>query len=197
MRGVHRIGAVNPAGRNDADGRLLLLHHTDLHRRSLRAQEHLFSDIEGILRIARRVIRRNIQRLKVIVIPLDLRAGGYLKAHAEEDFLYLIEHNRERVLMAKRAAFAGHRYINALVFQLPGSFLRLELLLACFHNLLNIGAHFIGQLTNDRALLRREFPHLLQYGGQLALFAQKTHAGGIQPRTRFDFCELLPGRFPD
>lgn len=73
----------------------------------MRAQEHLFSDIEGILRITRRVIRRNIQRLKVIVIPLDLRAGGYLKAHAEEDFLYLIEHNRERVLMAKRAAFAG------------------------------------------------------------------------------------------
>ena len=94
--------------------------------------------------------------------------------------------------MAKRAAFAGHRYINALVFQLPGSFLRLELLLTCFHNLLNIGAHFIGQLTNDRALLRREFPHLLQYGGQLALFAKHPHAQVFQGGGAIQLLELLP-----
>ena len=37
---------------------------------------------------------------------------------------------------------------------------------------LDIGAHLVGQLADDRALLGREGAHLLEDGGQLPFFAQ-------------------------
>ena len=41
VRGVERIGAVDAAGRDDADGRLLLFHHAHLHGRGLRAEQNV------------------------------------------------------------------------------------------------------------------------------------------------------------
>ena len=50
--------------------------------------------------------------------------------------------------------------------------------------LLDVGAHFVGQLANDRPLFGGSLPHLLEYGGQLSLFAQKPDP---------ELLELLPG----
>src|SRR5699024_6954155 len=56
VRRVDRVRTVDSAGRDHADRRLLLLHYADLHRRSLRAQQNVVGDVEGVLRVARRMI---------------------------------------------------------------------------------------------------------------------------------------------
>ena len=92
VRGVNGIGAVNSAGRDYAYRRLLVFHNPYLYGGGLCAQKHFFGDIEGILRISCGVIFRNVERLEIVVVPLNLGTGRNLKAHTQEDILDLVKH---------------------------------------------------------------------------------------------------------
>ena len=116
--GIDGIAAVHAAGRDDADGRLSLLHGADLHRGGLGAQQHLIGDIKGILRIPGGVVRRQVERFKVVVIQLDLRAGDDIKAHAEEDLLDLIQDEIKGMAVALPDRRAGQGDIDGLFFEL-------------------------------------------------------------------------------
>ena len=71
-------------GNHNAKRRPHLLHGANLHRRSMRAQQQalalrlrlLAGDEERVLRIARRMVRRKIQRFEVVVIGFDDGAFG-------------------------------------------------------------------------------------------------------------------------
>ena len=76
VRGVHIIGAVHTSGRDYTYRRLLLFHDPYLNRGGLRAKQNVVGDIKGVLSVTRRVILRNVERLEVVVIVLDLRSFG-------------------------------------------------------------------------------------------------------------------------
>ena len=67
------VRAVNLAGHHDADGRLLRKHRPRLHRRGVRPQKDVLTDIEGVLHIPRRMVGGNAEGLEVVVIRFDLR----------------------------------------------------------------------------------------------------------------------------
>ena len=70
MSRINFIGTVNSARGNNANRRLLFFHNTNLNRRCLSTKQNIIGYIECVLCIACRVIFRQIQRLKVIIIIL-------------------------------------------------------------------------------------------------------------------------------
>ena len=172
--GVHLVLAVHAAGGDHADGDAVLLHSPDLHGRGLGPQEDLgiLGEIEGIRPVTGGVGLRGIELGEVVAFQLDLRAVHDLKAHVKEHLLDLIQHGVHGVLVAKSHLLAGDGDIQRLSLQLgfqSGLFQNGGL---GFNGLFHGGADLIGHLAHDGALLGGEATHLLEDGGQLALFAQ-------------------------
>jgi hypothetical protein len=55
----------------------------------MRPEDHIVSDIKGILHVSGRVVFGQIQSLKVVIIKFNLRAFLNAKAHGNKDILYL------------------------------------------------------------------------------------------------------------
>src|SRR5437868_10355197 len=93
MRCICRVGAMHLSWAYYAYRRRLLFHRPDLHRRGVRPHEQalaqrlllLIGDDQGVLRVARRVIRREVERLEVVVVSLDLGTIGDRVSHRLED----------------------------------------------------------------------------------------------------------------
>ena len=51
----------------------------------MRAQQAAVAEVEGVVHRARRMVRREVQRLEVVPVVLDLRAVGELVAEPAED----------------------------------------------------------------------------------------------------------------
>jgi hypothetical protein len=58
-------------------------------------------EVEGVVHRARRMVRREVQRLEVVEVVLDLRAVGELVAQAREDVGDALERLRDRMLRAQ------------------------------------------------------------------------------------------------
>ena len=71
-------------------------------------------DEQRVLRVARRMVRRKVQRLEVVVVGLDLGAFADRVAHRLEDGDDLVLHAQHRMLDADRALNAGQRDVEAL-----------------------------------------------------------------------------------
>ena len=159
--GVHRVGAVNAARADDADGRLLLFHRANLHGAGLRAQQHVFGEIERILGVPGRVALGHIEHFKIVVVQLHLGAGNDVEAHAQKNFLQLAQHLLERVALALRGRFARQRYVDFLRGQARGERRAFQL----FGAARDIGcdglAHLVGQRADDGPFLGGKPAHLL------------------------------------
>ncbi len=180
VRGVHRVRAVDAAGADDADGRLLLLHHAHLHRRGLGAQQDLVVDIERVLRVARRVVLRHVQRLEIVVVVFHLRPAHDVEPEADEDLLDFIQLDAQRVLVAQLPGRAGQGDVDLFALQ---ALLRLrfaQLLRAGGELRFDLGADPVRRLPHGGALLRGKPAHLLQNGRQLPLFAEVADAQAFQ-----------------
>ena len=112
--GAGRYGLVaeHTAGTDDADGKALLLHGANLHRRGVGAQQqrvHMAgAHEEGVLHLAGRVIGREVEGLEHVVIVLDLRAFGHVVAEFTEDVHDLLTHDGNGVTAAQRVSVSGH-----------------------------------------------------------------------------------------
>ena len=108
-------------GDHDANRRTHLFHGANLHRRRVRAQQQalalrlrlLAGDEQRVLRIARRMVRRKIQRLEVVVIGFD--DGAFRNGIAEflkdtDDFAHRTD---DGMLGADGAAYAGEGDVDA------------------------------------------------------------------------------------
>ena len=71
-------------------------------------------DEQRVLRVARRMVRRKVQRLKVVIVGLDLGSFAHRVAHGLEDRDDLVLHSQHRMLGADRALHAGERNVEAL-----------------------------------------------------------------------------------
>src|ERR1035438_9258168 len=119
--GVERIVAMHLAGDHDAHRRRLLLHGANLHRRSVGAQQQtiarglalLAGDEQRVLRIARGMVRREVERLEVVVVGLDLGAFADGVAHRFEYGDDLVHHAQHGMLNADGALNAGESDVEA------------------------------------------------------------------------------------
>ena len=74
-------------------------------------------DYQRVLRVARGMVGREVERLEVVVIGLDLGPFGDRVSHPLEDFDDLIHRPYERMLNAKLAPVSGQGDIEAFLLQ--------------------------------------------------------------------------------
>ena len=67
------VATIDAAGHDDANRRLLVFHHADLHGRCVRAQHQSVVQVERVVHRARRMVRRNVERFEVVIVVFDLR----------------------------------------------------------------------------------------------------------------------------
>src|SRR6185312_13477307 len=194
--GLVRIAAIDLARRDDADRRLAPGHRTDLHRRGMRAQQASVAEVEGVVHGARRMMRREIQRLEIVPVILDLRAVGTLVTQPREDRRDALQRASDRVDAAAFAVAPGQADVELLRSQ---SALELGL----FQHLLARG-QCIGETLLDPvhlgtarlALVRRQCAERLQRRGDDAALAQQAHAQRVERLQRVglvDFGQRLRG----
>ena len=123
--GVERVAAVGTPRRHHVDGRALRFHRAHLHRRGVRAQHHLFGPaqlhVERVLHGAGRVAGREVERLEVEPVGLDLGPLGHLVAHAHEHVFELAPDPGDRVQVPAAVAAASGREVEAVVHERCGA----------------------------------------------------------------------------
>src|SRR5689334_8448046 len=162
------VATIDHAGTDDTYRRLLGAHRADLHRRRVRAQECLGRQVERVLHVARGVIARNVQRLEVVGIGLDLRALGHAEAEAGEDRDDLLAHAHQRVHDAARRTSSGQREIRALALALTATFVGAHAVDALREQPFELALGLVGGGADARPLLGRQRPERLEDLRQLA-----------------------------
>ena len=166
------VGSVYLARTNYSDRRLSLYHSPCLHRRSMRTQKYVVSNIERILHISCGMIGRNIEHLKTKFIKLYLRSFSKRESQRSENFYYFIGDQSAGVQAASLLSLAvksdvdalfKHLCINLCLFKLLGLILRdLSYYVSCL----------VDVLSYKRSLLRRKIFHTPQKLSQLSALAK-------------------------
>ena len=176
VRGVWRIAAKHAARRGDAQRRTPFLHGVNLHRRSLRTQRKRFfiagsREIKRILRAARRMVVRNVQRGEVIKRRFNFGAVFDLVTHRNKDVFDALAQERDRMQMSGGKTASGQRYVNVFFDELRGFALVGETV----EQLVNFGFDVIFEFVELRAcglaLFGRELAERFHLDGDESGFA--------------------------
>ena len=119
------------------------------------------------------MVLRDVQRLEVVVVELDLRALCDGEAKTEENLLELVEHDVQRMLFADHDLVARQGNVDGLGSELLFERCLLEQLFLLVDDGLDLSANVVDELADDRALLRSNVLHTLEQSGQLALLAEE------------------------
>src|SRR3990172_6109088 len=203
------VGPVDAPGADDTDRRLPgALHGADLYRRGVRAQhdgaglylpgERGLLDVEGVLHVSGRVIARDVDRLEVVPVELDLRPARHLVPEPAHDGGDLVGGARDGVPMpARQQAPAWQRDVE-------GGALELRLELGCrqaspgaLEERLDLVADPVRGLAHLGALLGRELPPTAQHRGDLALLAEEADPESFQRALVGGGADLLPRCLPE
>jgi hypothetical protein len=161
-RGVGRVGGLtpeHPARGHDVDRRLGGLHRADLHRGRLGSKQQLVVgdiQVERILHGSRRMVGRNVQRLEVVPVVLDLRALRDPVAHAREHVDDLAFDDGQGVQRASPRAAARQRDVDAVGGQQSLLLRRLKLAAPALERRLERGAHLVRDEADAPSIVRLE-----------------------------------------
>ena len=175
-RGMCRVDLVraeHTSRRDHTDRELSLLHDTGLYRRCLCAEKNIFCDIEGVLLILRRMVRRNVELCEVIVIVLDLRSLDHFIAHADENTLDLLEGDGIRMAVADEFHFRGKRDVDLFLLKLARHFLGIQPVLHLGHARFDLSTGVVDPLADLRTILRIDILHGFQDCSQRAFLSEK------------------------
>ena len=181
VRSVHLVGAVNAPRANDADRRFAGEHGARLHRGCVRTQNDIILDVERILRVAGGMVLRQVEQLEVEQIQFHFRAFHNVEAHAGEDLQKLILHQRDGMNGADRRVLARLGYVDRFAFELLFLLDPLDLGVQRIHLLGQLFANDVNHLAGLRALFCGKLAHRAEHQRQIALFAQRLQAKGVQP----------------
>ena len=154
--GIQRVGAIDPPGTDDVDGRLLRQHGADLYRRRVGAQHESGirtggpGDVEGVLHRPRRMVGPEVERVEVEPLGFQFRTLRHLPAHADEDVLDVLDHGGDGVSVAGRPPVERQRDVDPLRRQHPGVALGDQLRLAGGDGLVDLRSRGADQLPGDR-----------------------------------------------
>ena len=139
----------------------------------MRPEEHVVaarSDEERVLRVTRRMVRREVERGEVVLVVLDLGALGHPEAHRDEDVDDLLLDPAEGVDVTVRALAPGQRDVDAVLGE------RAAELLGGEHRAL------LGERLDDRVLhLVGERSH---HGALRVRSGDRLHVGAIDGHRR-------------
>jgi hypothetical protein len=137
---------------------------------------------EGVVRRARRVAGRGVERREVVVVELDLGALGDAVAEADEDVLDLAHRLADEVLMTGREGHPREGDVEALAGEGVGEGRALELGLALLHEFLELAAHEVAALAQQRPVLGGRRRDGAQHLGERALATQCGDAHALERR---------------
>ena len=182
-------GRYTRPGHHDVDRRRLRLHRPHLHRRGVRAQQHLIGEVEGVLRRPRRMLGRMVQRGEVVVLVLDLRALDDREAEPDEDVLHLAPDLRDQVKAAgrlRRVARQGH--VDPVLGQAAVELRGLELGGALAEQLLERHPHLVRGLARPA----RAGPAAARRSSAASRSARTCGRGSARAAPRARRCPRLP-----
>ena len=78
-----------------------------MHRRGVRAENHVFADIEGIAWIPRRMANREVERVEIVIGALDFRTVLDGIAHGDENVFDFFPNDRERMPVPDAPSISG------------------------------------------------------------------------------------------
>lgn len=109
--------AVYASGTDDANWRLLRRHHACLHRRCVRAEQHVRRtlDEECVLHVARRMVGSEVQSREHVPVVLHFRTVGNRESETREDRDNLIADKRDGMACAKRRNGRRTRKVDCCV----------------------------------------------------------------------------------
>ncbi len=150
----------------------------------MRAQQHvgrllyayLFLYEEGVLHVACRVLRREVQHAVHVLVVLHLGPLRYREADTGEYLLYLFAHQRQRMTRAQRYRIRRTRQVQTLRLGL----LRLKLLFQFVHPTLCLLTQLVQQLTQLTFLLRSYVAKLIEQRRYLTFLTQVFDAQRFQ-----------------
>src|SRR6266851_4222023 len=170
--GFGRVAAVAAAGVDDVDRRLFdALHGSYLHWRCMRPEQKVRREVERIPVLARRMAGRDVERLDVVPLGLDLRAELDLVAQRFEHCLDLALHLREHVDVAAADRRAWKRDVDRLRFGDLGQPRFLELVPLGRQRRLDRALGLVGRLAESSALLRRQLADVRQQAADAPVLA--------------------------
>ena len=90
-------------------------HHPDLHGRGVRTEQRRLADEERILHITSRMVGREVQRFKIVVVVFHFLSFNHTKAHRDKNRLNLVQCLRQGMFRAKESAASWKRWIDGHV----------------------------------------------------------------------------------
>ena len=179
MRRVVRIGAIHAADRADLQRRLHRLHRADLHRRRLRAEQQLARDLaaeeEVVGRPARRMAIRNVQRVEVVPLVLELGSVCDRETHATEHIDDLVDRLGQH--MARALAHRDARLGDVDGWTLRRSGRRV---LLAIERAFDRGLDLVHALADRGLLLLRHGLERVHRGAQAAVGSEPAHAESLE-----------------
>ena len=136
---------------------------------------------ERVVRLARRVTFREVQRGEIVPVVFHVRAFGHGEAHVTEDRGDLLEHLHHRVQCASlRAGHGRQGQVQRLGDELLLQRLGFQLGLAGLHGLIDAGLQRVQLRAVFLALFRAHLAQRPHQAGDPALLAQLCHAHSVQ-----------------
>ena len=126
------------------------------------------------------MVGRNIQRLEIIVVLLDLRSFNYVKAHSDKNLLDLFERYRIRMPVTDLVLFCRESDIDGLSLKALFKCLLLHFLPGLGHFLLDSGSGLVYHSTDLWSVLRSYVLHALLDLGKLTLFSKNLYPYVVQ-----------------
>ena len=166
------IAAIDGAGRDDADGRLVVDHRADLNGASVRTKQGAIFEHEGILHVACGVIGGEVEGLEVEVVPLGLRAFGDFKAHGEKDVFDLALSFLEDVFGAPGGNASRQGEVFAAVLEVGHELSLLKFFFGFSKFRFEGVACLVDEGAQFRSFVRAEFAHVLHIRLNFTLFAE-------------------------
>ena len=166
------VAAIDTAGADDADRRLLRFHGAYLNRRGVGTQQHVRVEIEGVVHRPRRVVARDIERLEVVVVVFDFRPLGHAVADMGEELLDTLKRAGDRVQTTGSLATTRQGHVDTLGGQLLGEQGLLKHGFAGIQGVLHLILGSIDQGASLWALFGRQLAQSLHQGGQFAFLAK-------------------------
>src|ERR1700731_473884 len=120
MGGVGIVAAIDLAGNDDANGRLLLFHGANLHGRSVRAEKkgrlRAFRQfqVEGVHVVAHGMEFGNVQGFEIVIRRFNFGAFDDGEADGEENVFDFLKDLADQVMRADGAVNPGEREVDAL-----------------------------------------------------------------------------------
>ena len=146
----------------------------------MRAQQGVRIEIEGVVHGARRMVCRNIQRLEIVVVVLDLRPFRNGKSQRGKQRLDPPHGARDRMQATAHPPTPRQGHVDGFPDQLRIQGSRLQLPVAVFDCLLNLLFDPVDCLSGRRAFIRRQGSKLFELAGEQTLLAEVANPHRVQ-----------------